>query len=62
MKRVPEGGPNDIRHNLNGIPRTGNPQAGTIGGADTVVEVQVYLIDISDRSCGLSMKNDSACH
>ena len=62
MKRVPEGGPNDIRHNLSGMPRIGNPQAGTIGGADTVVEVQVYLIDICDRPCGLSMTNNYACH
>ena len=51
MKRVPEGGPNDIRHSLNGdhkdnlseIPMIGNLQAGTNGGADTVIEAQVDL-------------------
>ena len=70
MKRVPEGGPNDIRHSLNGDlkdnlsgdPMIGNLQAGTNGGVDIVIEAQVYLKDISARSCGLNPKNDSACH
>ena len=51
MKRVPEGGPNDIRHSLNGDhtdnlsgdPMIGNLQAGTNGGVDIVIEAQVYL-------------------
>ena len=51
MRRMPEGGPNGIHHslkgehkdNLSGIPMIGNLQAGTNGGADTVIEAQVDL-------------------